>query len=263
MTTSRRTHKAFTLIELLVVIAIIALLIGILLPSLGSARDSARSIQCLANLRTLGLTTHQYADDNKGYLPKSSHSAGFNALPWAASLYEPLSGQPYEGTSYSWDNAGWWNATNTYYRCPHDRRESPIQQPGLPFSMPALSYGMNVYFELTPGEIDPAHARGISTRPPFAKLIASPHPSTTVLFGDLTETSLRDHIMAHFWRRAGVDPMSEVAADRHGETSGYGYLDGHASNATLKETYDPDSNRDQWNPMIDKLFSDTNTTSSP
>lgn len=257
MANSLRARCAFTLIELLVVIVIIALLVGILLPALGSARDSARSIQCLSNLRTLGITIHQYTDANQGILPKSSHSAGFNSLPWAATLYEPITGRPFEGTSYTWDNAGWWDATNSFYRCPHDQRESPIEQPGLPFSMPALSYGMNAYFELTLGEIDPSRSSS-SSLAPFRKLIATPHPSTTVLMGGLVEAASRDHIMAHFWRTVGIDPLTEIAADRHAGSSGYIYLDGHAANAALKETYDPESSHDQWNPMIDKLFPTSN-----
>lgn len=59
-------QNAFTLIELLVVISIIALLIAILLPALGAARDSARALQCNANLHNLSIAWHNYSTENKG-----------------------------------------------------------------------------------------------------------------------------------------------------------------------------------------------------
>ena len=57
-------HIKFTLIELLVVIAIIAILAAMLLPALSSARASAMSASCIANLKQLGLAANLYADDN-------------------------------------------------------------------------------------------------------------------------------------------------------------------------------------------------------
>lgn len=64
-----RRGRAFTLVELLVVIGIIALLISILLPVLGGARDSARQVQCASSVRQLGMALVNYASNHKGRYP--------------------------------------------------------------------------------------------------------------------------------------------------------------------------------------------------
>lgn len=71
-TRNRVRRRGFTLIELLVSISIIAILLGILIPSLSKARESARRVRCLSNLRGLGTGLSLYMDTNGRILPKVS-----------------------------------------------------------------------------------------------------------------------------------------------------------------------------------------------
>jgi len=66
-------NSGFTLIELLVVIAIIAVLAALLLPALSRARQKSKALQCLSNLKQLGLGCSLYALDNDDRLPETSH----------------------------------------------------------------------------------------------------------------------------------------------------------------------------------------------
>ena len=122
--TRPRRLKAFTLVELLIVIGIIALLIGILLPSLSTARAHAMRIKCAANLRTLGQVVTQYANENKGWIPRD-YSYGnpqhrFWADLFARMMNYPMPPLPAGGAgSASYDaTLPPYFATMEMYQCP-------------------------------------------------------------------------------------------------------------------------------------------------
>src|SRR5882762_5498911 len=80
--TARPRLAGFTLVELLIVIGIIALLISILLPTLGRARESAKRTQCLSNLRQIAVFLNMYATQCGGQVP-----LGYSG-PWQGACAE-------------------------------------------------------------------------------------------------------------------------------------------------------------------------------
>lgn len=83
-----RVKAGFTLIELLVVVAIIAVLIAILLPSLGKARDNAMTTKCAANMRGITAAILMYCDENGGRFPigQASNVTAYTNWFWSARL---------------------------------------------------------------------------------------------------------------------------------------------------------------------------------
>ncbi len=148
-------RKGFTLIELLVVISIIALLVSILMPALGKAREQTKFAVCKTNLKSYGVLATMYADDNNGVMPN----------PWMCfyNSHEEYPGEPHRYCR--WHNpdfdlnlypqyAGpFWKylKTKDIHLCPtflnvarKKGDQHPSHAPGIPIK-PNYSYSMNAY----------------------------------------------------------------------------------------------------------------------
>ena len=131
--------KRFTLIELLVVISVIAILAGMLLPALGQAKGVAKRAQCMNNLKTIGMVTRLYQDDNADYLiPLYWHaiwtssrftSSDLFRLPQvAAELYPQAVGMREMPTG----NAKNHNFIGSAFECPQDNPNNYVYKAVYP-----------------------------------------------------------------------------------------------------------------------------------
>jgi prepilin-type processing-associated H-X9-DG protein/prepilin-type N-terminal cleavage/methylation domain-containing protein len=154
---SRRPTKAFTLVELLVVIGIIAVLIGILLPVLGKARESANATQCMSNLRQIAIADQMYVNQYNWHMPGwwgDDHAYGAYNSYWAGlpefrkALSMPIiDGEPAPDPNFN-PNVFRCYVTHKWY-CRNAVRAELQQSPVDPITKQSYfamhySYGMNV-----------------------------------------------------------------------------------------------------------------------
>ena len=129
----------FSLIELLIVIAIIAILAAMLLPALNKAREQAKNISCINNLKQLGTAGAMYMNDYDDRITKASF--GVSGTAWFYKLW-PYLGKHNTATTDILNLAPW---PNTSLFCPAN-----LFPNGYPGGIASFSYGQNDYFHAYP-----------------------------------------------------------------------------------------------------------------
>lgn len=171
-TPARRLRAGFTLIELLVTISIIALLIGILLPTLSSARGAARNVQCLSSTRGFAQAAYIYAQDYDGTLPPARTTSGVGTN-WSFLLLEVMGTG--NGENQAFFEVG--NASNTF-KCP----EGIAQNASNDFTNHYASHP-RLMPALTSTDIDPSTGQSFRLQ----KISKQVNPSSLLLFADAAQ----------------------------------------------------------------------------
>lgn len=219
--------SAFTLIELLVVIAIIAILAGMLLPSLARAKEAGRRIACVNNLRQLDISTRVYIDEHQGTMPPRTRENR-----WPSTV---LAGIRNYGT----------------LRCPSDGPTTPKTGGSDPAKYPAdaaprsyIMNGWNDFFKnhLDATVFDKEYMGGTYPKGMLENDIRQ--PSDTVVFGEKDNTS--DNYYMDFLEGVGND-ITEVDQARHSKGtakgrsggSNYAMVDGSVRYLKFGQSFSP------------------------
>lgn len=249
-------RRGFTLIELLVVISIIAVLLGLLLPALGSARLAGRAVQCLSNIRQLQIASMNYSINNKGKLIEPGMDEG---------------GAPEEEVAWINTLAPYYGGDDIIVRSPGDRsphwpeadggRGVPID--GTTDRFRRTSYGLNgMVTRLLQVEVSFDDNQNQVQSEFYNHLTKIDRPSETIQFLLMAETgdfAGADHVHPDQWGRfqrfapesTPVEAALQASIGAYGggpdkwhSVSNYGFFDGHAETRRFSEVYqNPESNK--------------------
>ena len=219
-------RRRFSLIELLVTIAILAILAGLLLPSLNMAREKARNIQCVSNIKQLGLFSGMYSSDNDDYIVIAQGNNDDNQLTgsWVPRLWHYY--RPGE-TPLTNDEIQKRAKMKTVFNCPNYR-------PSSSSVYMVLGYGFNLNFHMKNPASNNTESGMDYKRTGFFK-----QPGKTMLLCDsdeaykVSKSSIAKTVNAVFCAKAKGSGLESYIGQRirHGEgsTLNTGFVDGHAA----------------------------------
>jgi prepilin-type processing-associated H-X9-DG protein/prepilin-type N-terminal cleavage/methylation domain-containing protein len=230
-----RFQTGFTLLELLVVIAIVAILTALLLPAISRSRKRAQQIQCVGNLRQLGLGIENFVGDNHAYPSTFAGANSDNPGVWITQIER--GGFDITKPKTNLLEEGVWHCSSARWGASWRRDENPA------------CYGYNAYGVLAIGNHTNAlglHGRFISSSELFAPIGESEvvSPSEMMAVGDSFTGGV-------IFMRGDLKYLERVgfAASRHQGKVNVVFCDGHVESPTLKFVFEnaSDAALVRWN----------------
>lgn len=227
-------RRGFTLVELLVVIGIIALLISILLPALNRAREEGKRVQCLSNMRQVGVAAIMYTNEAKGMLPTSGEGPPQKKFDWV--YWQPASSAaPYNDPTQC-SLARYLSATSpqaiaNIYTCPSDPTDQHYSNYG---GRPPYPYSYTINAWISGDNSRVGNSKSPNITPYILRITQVRRASEKIWFAEEDMNTINDGMFAP------EGSSGDTIADRHevkraaGTKTGEGrgnvvFCDGHAS----------------------------------